>query len=1059
MSDNKHESSGLNESTGDIRSCNPRNPVEAAAGLAEENRALKAELERYQLAVIAAREGLWDWDIPSGIIWNSPRTHELLGLAGGRPEDSFGRNIENEKWMASIHPDDHDRVAEAVTNHLNDNAPYALDYRYCQPSGEYRWMRTTGKAIRDKNGVPTRMLGAISDVTDHKAAEQSRRRSEAYFRTLFESTTIGVTITRADGSYVLTNGAYERMVGYSAEELQQMTWPDISDPAEVERIFADIQTMVNGEKHDITFEKRFFHKNGSIVWARMTMSLFESDKGDIPLRTAIVEDITESKLAEQALRDSQTESERARAYLTGALESMDDGFAIFDTDEKLVMCNEQFRALAPKIRHIYAPGVSFEEIIRIGAESGQWKLGEGGVEALVEGRMAKFRTGGRHELPRADGAWLETFDHRTAGGLTICYRIDITERKQAEEALRRSEASLIEAQKIGRLGSWYWTAGDDDLQWSDGMKELYGLAPEQDIEGREGFLKYLHPDDVERVRTGISQAVANDTVYEETYRIFRADGEERVLRGRGAVFRDDAGQAVRLAGITVDVTEQIEAERALRDSEQRLREAQHISNIGDWETIDASNINRWSDEVFRIFGRDRGSIDTSYEAFLECVHPEDRAAVEREIAAGTASGRPFSYEHRIIRPNGEERHVLQRTVPRIADDGELLARAGTVQDITEQIEAERALRDSEQRLREAQHISNIGDWESVGATTDRRWSDEIYRILGRDRGDYESTYDSFMACVHPDDRERIAAEIRKGMALGQPFSFEHRIVRPDGSVRYVLQRAISRLSDGGELGRAGTIQDITERRVMEEQLQQAQKMEAVGQLTGGIAHDFNNLLAVIMGNLELLSGQIEGKEAATALVERGISAAERGADLTHRLLAFSRRQALMPVAVDLNLLVSSMTEMLRRTLGETIDIHTRGPVGLWLCEADRSQLENALLNLTINARDAMPHGGKMIIETANISFDPEQAASVTDMEPGRYVMLVVTDTGSGIGEDALEHVFEPFFTTKDVGKGSGLGLSMVYGFARQSDGNVTIESEEGKGTTVKLYLPRTESAD
>ncbi|MBT5037417.1 MAG: PAS domain-containing protein [Rhodospirillaceae bacterium] len=906
-------------------------PADAPAGLAAENRALKAELERYRLAVLVTREGLWDWDIPSGIIWNSWRTHEMLGLGDSGPESPFGQKIKNDDWMSAVHPEDYDRVAAAVQNHLHNNAPYDLEYRFRQPDGEYRWMRTTGKAIRDADGVPTRMLGALSDITEHKSGEEVRRRSEAYFRTLFDSTTIGVTITRADGSYVLTNGAYQRLVGYSAAELQQLGWPDISHPGEVERIKSDIQAMVNGEKHDITFEKQFLHKSGGIVWARLTTFLIGDVEGKVPLRGAIVEDITERKLAELALRDSQAESESARAYLTGALESMDNGFAIFDADERLVMCNEQFRALAPEAAHLYTPGAQFESVIRGGAELGQWKLSEDGVAALVENRLAEFRSGGRHEMPRADGTWLEAFDHKTDDGLTICYRIDITERKKAEEALRRSEANLNEAQKIGRLGSWHWMVGDNDVLWSDSLKEMYGLAAEQNIEGREGFLKFLHPDDVERVRTSISQAVENDAVYEETYRIIRADGEGRVLRGRGAVFRDDAGQAVRLAGITVDVTEQIEAERALRDSELRLREAQHISNIGDWE--------------------------------------------------------------------------------------------------------------------------------SVGATADRRWSDEIYRILGRERDDYESTYDSFMACVHPDDRERIAMEIRKGMALGKPFSFEHRIVRPDGSVRYVLQRAISRLSDGGELGRAGTIQDITERKAMEEQLQQAQKMEAVGQLTGGIAHDFNNLLAVIMGNLELISSQIDAEEAVFEMIERGISATERGADLTHRLLAFSRRQTLMPVAVDLNFLVSDMIEMLRRTLGETIKIFTSEPADLWLCEADRSQLENALLNLAINARDAMPNGGKLVIETANILFGPEQAVSVPDIVPGPYVMLAVSDTGSGIGEDALEHVFEPFFTTKEVGKGSGLGLSMVYGFARQSDGNVTIESEEGKGTTVKLYLPRAQDVE
>ena len=229
-------------------------------------------------------------------------------------------------------------------------------------------------------------------------------------------------------------------------------------------------------------------------------------------------------------------------------------------------------------------------------------------------------------------------------------------------------------------------------------------------------------------------------------------------------------------------------------------------------------------------------------------------------------------------------------------------------------------------------------------------------------------------------------------------------------------------------------------------------MEAVGQLTGGVAHDFNNLLAVIMGNLELIESRVSADAGVSDMIERGVRAAERGAALTDRLLAFSRKQTLLPTTIDLNRLVADTEDTLRRTLGERVEVKTAGAKDLWLCRADQSQLENALLNMSINARDAMPDGGTLTIETANIALDDEMAAARLDVDPGRYVMLSVPDTGSGISDDALKHVFEPFFTTKDVGKGSGRGLSMVYGFAKQSGGAVTIHSEPNEGTAVKLYL-------
>lgn len=253
------------------------------------------------------------------------------------------------------------------------------------------------------------------------------------------------------------------------------------------------------------------------------------------------------------------------------------------------------------------------------------------------------------------------------------------------------------------------------------------------------------------------------------------------------------------------------------------------------------------------------------------------------------------------------------------------------------------------------------------------------------------------------------------------------------------------------------LRDLTDKKRAEAQLLQAQKMEAVGQLTGGVAHDFNNLLTVIIGNLELATELQSESSQPGEMLSDALAAAEKGAALTHRLLAFSRRQPLQPAHIDLNSIVSDMTGMLRRTLGEDIEIKVKLDKNLWHELADKSQVENALLNLAINARDAMPMGGKLTIETRNISIDEFYTARNADVQPGDYVMLAVTDNGTGMSAEAIEHVFEPFFTTKEHHARSGLGLSMIYGFAKQSGGNVMVYSEVGHGTTIKLYLPRVES--
>ena len=289
---------------------------------------------------------------------------------------------------------------------------------------------------------------------------------------------------------------------------------------------------------------------------------------------------------------------------------------------------------------------------------------------------------------------------------------------------------------------------------------------------------------------------------------------------------------------------------------------------------------------------------------------------------------------------------------------------------------------------------------------------------------------------------------------GAPVSFEDSVLYPDGFTRDIQVLYTPRQKDDGSVeGYIALVEDITERKLTEAQLQQAQKMESVGQLTGGIAHDFNNLLGVIMGNLELLTETPDDWEGREAMLESAIRAAQRGAELTHRLLAFSRKQTLLPEIVDLNDLVTNMNGFVERTLGETITIRVIRAPGLATVNIDAGQMEAALLNLAVNAGHAMPKGGQLTIETGNVDFSDAEAAELEDVAPGRYAMLAVSDTGSGMAPDVLAQAFEPFFTTKGVGEGSGLGLSMVHGFIKQSNGHISIHSRDGAGTSVKLYFP------
>ena len=313
--------------------------------------------------------------------------------------------------------------------------------------------------------------------------------------------------------------------------------------------------------------------------------------------------------------------------------------------------------------------------------------------------------------------------------------------------------------------------------------------------------------------------------------------------------------------------------------------------------------------------------------------------------------------------------------------------------------------------------------------------------------------------LHPGDRQRVEHRLGEIAGSEKPCPrLEARLIRFDGATVDV-EASITPI-DGRATGELLVVlRDVTERKILEQELHQAQKMEALGQLTGGVAHDFNNLLAVITGNLEIAEEHAEGVPGLDRAVARAMTAAEIGADLTQRLLAFARRRPLQPQLLDINRLVQDMRDLLRRSLGEDIDIEIVACPDLWPTKADRGQLENSIINLAVNARDAMPDGGKLTIETANVYLDSDYVRRNPGVSPGQYVLLEITDTGVGMDADVAERAFEPFFTTKEIDRGSGLGLSMIYGFAKQSGGHAKIFSAEDHGTSVWLCLPRAEAVE
>jgi PAS domain S-box-containing protein len=391
------------------------------------------------------------------------------------------------------------------------------------------------------------------------------------------------------------------------------------------------------------------------------------------------------------------------------------------------------------------------------------------------------------------------------------------------------------------------------------------------------------------------------------------------------------------------------------------------------------------------------------------------------------------------------------------------------------------IQESEQRLQNALKAGRLGSWQLDADNLTLTCSTISKSHYGRDEND-PLTYDHWLSAVVNEDRQQVLSALRHSLEQGDDYIIEYRNVWPDGSLNWVDVRARAIRGENGKVtSLVGVTSDITERKQGEEQLhrlnetleqqveertsqlrnneealRQSQKMEAVGQLTGGIAHDFNNMLTGIIGALELLRRRLSrGRtEDLDSLIDLGVTSANRAAALTHRLLAFSRRQSLDSKPVQMNQLVQSMGELIHRSLSESISLDMRLDEQLWTAEADPNQLESALLNLVINARDAMPEGGQLTVSTYNQRLDRNFTNAHESLQPGDYVVLSVNDSGCGMPQNVINRAFDPFFTTKPIGQGTGLGLSMIYGFSKQSHGHVSIQSEVGVGTTVRLYLPR-----
>ncbi|MCZ6592501.1 MAG: PAS domain S-box protein [Alphaproteobacteria bacterium] len=964
----------------------------------------------------------------------------LLRLFGHERAEFIGQDL-----YTLTAPEDRDRARETYCELIDESRTVnRLEKRYLRKNGERFRASVTSSVVRDSDGKFLFSVAIIEDITERIETEQALHESDARLRAVIDNASEVILLKGLDGRFQFVGKSFETVYGVPADEVIGKTSHDV-----VPKEFADFVTaqdrrvIETGEA--IQEEAIAPHADGTGHTMLVSKFPVRDNAGNIVGVGSINTDIIDQIADRRALRESHA---RLRAVLDNAgpiviLKGLDGRFQFVGKGFE-ALWGVPVDEVIGRVVHDIVPA----EFADVYAEQDQRVIETG--ESIQEEVTTTFVDGKEHTV------LVTKFPVRSDAGKIVgvgSVSTDITDQVADRRALRDSEArfrTLLDhlpnliSLKDGE-GKFLLANKACERAFGVAVADMVGRTIWDLLPGRD-----WHDSDASDAQLLCGEKAVVD---EEVSVDFPGHGRRILQRTKFPIFDGD-GQPAGIGTISTDVTERLQAERLQRESEARFRTLLDHSPVtitlkdAEGKFLLASKACEYTlgVKVTDMIGRTNQDLWPDHDWHEADVREAELLSGEKAI---------FDDEFSIDVP-GRGRRILQRTKFPIFDGEGQPAGIGTIStDVTERLQAEQLLRESEAKFRAL--VDNL-----PADLTLKDLDQNVLFVNGRVAERFGIDAEEFVGKkfeeVVPDlhNTEFLHAQ-QAAIDSGEAMESEYRTIFGDGS-EHDLHTVFFPVNSGdGEHINVGIMTfDITERKRTEEMLIQAQKMEAVGQLTGGIAHDFNNLLSVIVGNLELvtdhLADQIQADAPVFDYIRSAFSAAERGAFLIQHLLAFARKQVLRPEEIDLGRLIYETNELMSVSLGEKIAVELSTDRNLWRCTVDRVQLQNAILNLAINARDAMSSGGRLTISVENTHLDSDRAADL-ELEAGDYVGVSVSDTGAGIDDEALEHVFEPFFTTKDVGEGSGLGLSMVYGFARQSGGSVEIETGSGEGTTVRLYFP------
>lgn len=998
-------------------------------------------------------------------------------------------------WLEAIHPGDRDRVREAAQSEKQIRGEYNIEYRIVRADGSLRWIHDRAFPVRNEQGEVYRIAGIAEDITERKRAEEILRIKDS----VLASATAGIAIAGLDERITYANAAWLKMHGYESLAPVLGTTPldHVENPADARMVIGALRAQGRW-----TGEVVCRRRDGSTFPAELACDLAMDSTGQPLSLLASFNDITVRKQADIIV---QNERERLRQILDGQFGLV----GVLSLDGTVVDVNQTPLMLFGTSRDEVV-GRLFWEIGWLQPEA--IAPVKAAVAAAAQGEITRFDVVA--QFPGIGRRDVDAIFHplKDATGQiinVIGFGVDVTDRKQAEAKLGISEDRLQQAVRCAQIGIFDHDHLADTIYWSPEQRAIHGWSADRPIHMAD-FIAMLHPDDRQRIEEAVRRAhdPMGDGLFDVEHRLTRpSDGKIRWTNTRSTTFFEGKGakrRPVRTVGAVVDITESKLTEVRIRQLNRtyvvlsdinqlivRTREPQamlegacrlavekggfRMAWIGMLTNnrqvvkpmaaagvvegyLDGVNIDL-QDTTRRVGPTAKALLTGEHQVCNDIAHDEIMAPWRAAaLQRGYRSSASFPL---LINGKAVGTFNLYVAEPGFFDVDELRLLDESAMDIAfalEGFEREREkhsalerLHESEERFRQlAENIAEVF-WITDVATNQILYISPAYeKIWGSPRERLYATSQAWLEAVHPEDRERLRQSAQSSQQVGT-FDDEYRIIRPDGGLRWIHARGFPVHNEKGEVYRvAGVAVDLTERRKNERIAIRSQRLESIGTLAGGLAHDLNNALAPILMTVEMLRSNYPAEPEMLDTIQ---ASAQRGADMVRQLLTFAKGAEGERVGIQCRHLLLDIEKIIKSTFPKNIKLEVRHHENLPIVLGDATQLHQVLLNLCVNARDAMPDGGTLTLKTDAIEIDGAYAAAVPDAKLGYYVMLQVTDTGTGIAPEILDRIFDPFFTTKSPDKGTGLGLSTTLGIVKGHGGFVNVNSQVGRGSTFTVYLP------